>query len=71
MRRAADQKLIRLKPDDASVRFNLGNALFNAGRFQEATAAYTETVSLKPDFAHAHYNRGWPCFVSMTPRPSN
>jgi len=37
---------------------NLGNALFQKGRVEEAVAQYQKTLALQPDHAKAHYNLG-------------
>lgn len=37
---------------------NLGNALFDAGRFGEATEHYRRAVELNPNYAEAHNNYG-------------
>ena len=37
---------------------NLGNALLQAGRLDEASAHYQATLRLRPDYANAHYNLG-------------
>lgn len=43
------------KPDKPEADINLGNALLQQGRTEEAIAQYQETLRLKPDFAEAHY----------------
>jgi len=42
-----------LTPDAYRAHYNLGLALENLGRSQEAIAAYRETLRLKPDRADA------------------
>ena len=37
---------------------NLGNALLDMGRLDDALAAYDKALRLKPDYAEAHNNRG-------------
>jgi Flp pilus assembly protein TadD len=44
---------IRLKPDDASARFNLGKVLAKLGRTGEAIAQLSEAVRINPDNAEA------------------
>src|SRR5262249_15585352 len=39
--------------------YNLGRALSDSGRQDEALAAYDQAVKLKPDFAEAFTNRGY------------
>ena len=35
-----------------------GNALYEAGEYEQATTAYTRALERKPDYPEAHYNRG-------------
>jgi tetratricopeptide (TPR) repeat protein len=51
-------KVIAEHPEDADARFNLGNALFNKGQYQDAADSYREANRLNPNLAHAHYNLG-------------
>ena len=37
---------------------NMGMALYDQGRFNEAVESYQNAVKLEPDFADAHYNLG-------------
>ena len=37
---------------------NMGNALKEQGKIEEAIAAYEKALSIKPDYADAHYNIG-------------
>ena len=53
LRRAA-----QLAPEDAEVHSNLGNALTEVGRFEEAAASCRRALSLQPTFAVAHANLG-------------
>lgn len=43
--------------ESASARYNLGNALARAGRFEEALAAYDEALQRDPQLADAEANR--------------
>jgi hypothetical protein len=45
-----------LNPGDADSRVDLGNALFNLDRFEEAAAAYERALRLRPDFEEARVN---------------
>jgi tetratricopeptide (TPR) repeat protein len=53
------QRAITLLPDDAGVHNNLGNALGQHGRLDDAAASYRRALALKPDFAEAHNNLGY------------
>ncbi|MCZ6743022.1 MAG: tetratricopeptide repeat protein [Alphaproteobacteria bacterium] len=51
-------KAIALKPDYAEAHNNLGNALKDLERPEEAVAAFRKAAELKPDYAEAHNNLG-------------
>jgi len=55
---AAIERAAQLMPGDAAAHNNLGNALIDAGRLEEAQRSYRQALSLWPDFAEAHYNLG-------------
>ena len=55
---AAAREAIRLRPDDALAHDDLGDALSDQGKSDEAVAEYREAIRLKPDLAVAHYNLG-------------
>jgi tetratricopeptide (TPR) repeat protein len=44
---------LRLAPDFAEAHYNLGNALAQVGRVQEAIQHYEQALRIKPDFAVA------------------
>ncbi len=46
------------RPENARAHNNLGQALADAGRTSEATAAYRKAIALNPDHAIAHFNLG-------------
>jgi len=46
------------KPNDAQAKYDLGNALYDAGNVAGAAAAYRTAVSLDPSLAKAHTNLG-------------
>jgi predicted O-linked N-acetylglucosamine transferase (SPINDLY family) len=52
------QKAAELLPDYAEVHSNLGNALQNLRRLDDAVASYRRALEIKPDFAVAHNNLG-------------
>ncbi len=43
--------------DDASAHYNRGNALARLGRFDEAVAAYEQTLEYEPEHADATFNK--------------
>jgi protein O-GlcNAc transferase len=47
---------VELKPDFAAPHYNLGIALSEFGRLDEAIACYRRTVQLKSDCVEAHGN---------------
>jgi protein O-mannosyl-transferase len=46
------------RPDNARAHNNLGLALQQAGRTQDAVEHYEQALQIKPDYADAHYNLG-------------
>ena len=52
-------KIVEDKPDDASARYDLGNALRLQGKLDEAIAAYREAIRLKPDDPFANITLSW------------
>jgi tetratricopeptide (TPR) repeat protein len=52
------ERAATLSPDDAGAHNNLGNALGQLGRLDDAVASYRRALALKPDFAEAHNNLG-------------
>ena len=53
---AAARAALKLRPDNASAHLNLGNALKQQGRLDEAVACYREVIKLKPDDMLAFQN---------------
>ncbi|MCH7551375.1 MAG: tetratricopeptide repeat protein, partial [Proteobacteria bacterium] len=49
---------IRHNPTDAAYHCNLGNALHELGRLDEAAASQRQAIALKDDYAKAHNNLG-------------
>lgn len=54
----AYQEAIGLEPADATLRFNLGNALFSLGRRQEAGQAFRDAIATDPAYVEAWNNLG-------------
>lgn len=52
------QKAIQLDPTNPFMRLRLGSVHFTIGDFAKASEYFTQAVSLKPDYANAHYNLG-------------
>jgi tetratricopeptide (TPR) repeat protein len=49
-------RALALRPTNAEVHYNLGNAFKCAGRLGEAVACYRQALRLRPDYAEAHNN---------------
>ena len=43
-----------IKPDDATVYYNMGIAFKDQGKLEEAIEAYNKALAIKPDYAEAH-----------------
>jgi predicted O-linked N-acetylglucosamine transferase (SPINDLY family) len=56
--RAWFQRAVDAHPSHADSHNNLGNALRDLKRENEAAAAYARAIALNPDQPQAHYNRG-------------
>ena len=54
----AFQQALSIKPDDAQVYYNMGNALKDQEKLEEAIDAYKKALSIKPDYADAYLNIG-------------
>ena len=55
---AAFNKALSLSPDYIEARNNMGLALAEQGKLEEAVGAYNKVLAIKPDFAEAFYNMG-------------
>jgi serine/threonine protein kinase/tetratricopeptide (TPR) repeat protein len=49
---------VSIRPDSSVAHNNLGNALHDGGKFEEAIAEYHKAIELDPKFAPAHDNLG-------------
>lgn len=56
--RAAFDRSLAIRPDDAATLYNLGNALSTEGRFDAAADAYRRAIALNPSFGSAYENLG-------------
>ena len=52
------QRAVAVTKDNGLAHYNLGCALANAGRTDEAIAQYLEAVRVRPDHSRAHHNLG-------------
>jgi tetratricopeptide (TPR) repeat protein len=52
------RKIAGVAPTEPHAHYDLGTALMNIGRSEEARAALEKAIALKPDFAEAHCNLG-------------
>lgn len=55
---AASQQAIILDPTNPQEYIDLGGIYYQLGQWDNAIAQFSQAVSLKPDFANAHYNLG-------------
>jgi tetratricopeptide (TPR) repeat protein len=51
-------RAVALRPDDAALQLNLGNALKALGRLDGAIERFRNALTLAPEFPLAHYNLG-------------
>jgi tetratricopeptide (TPR) repeat protein len=52
------QEIAALYPQNADVRYRLGNAYAELGRYREAVAEYSRAITLRPSLAAAHNGLG-------------
>ena len=50
--------MLAIKPDYAEAYNNMGNALKEQGKLEEAIEAYNKALAIKPDYAEAYNNMG-------------
>jgi tetratricopeptide (TPR) repeat protein len=56
---------VALRPDSPGAHTQLGNALSQAGRFEEAETSFRRAIDLDPNFAPAYRNLGFLCHRSL------
>ena len=54
----AYRRAIAIQPNFPHAYLNLGNAMRDLGRWQDAVGAYSDAIRLKPDLAAAHHALG-------------
>ena len=54
----AYREFLLLNPENADVYINIGNALQDQFKFNQAISSYNNAISLKPNSAQAFYNLG-------------
>gem|GEM_PF-1434167 len=52
------REALRIRPDYAEARYNLGVVYSNHGRLEEAISEYQQALKINPDYAEAHYGLG-------------
>ncbi len=50
------EQMLRIKPNDARVHYNLAIVMERAGEVEGAITHYEQAIRIKPDFAMAHYD---------------
>lgn len=59
---ASYQEAIKHDPANPLLHLNLGGVYYGAKNYEGSTKAFERAVSLKPDWANAHYNYAWSLF---------
>ena len=54
----AYNKAVSIKPNYAEAYYNMGNALKEQDKQEEAVEVYNIALAIKPDLAEAYYNMG-------------
>ena len=52
------KKIVEIEPNNYKAHNNLGNALKELGKLEEAATSYRLAIKIKPDYAKAHFNLG-------------
>jgi tetratricopeptide (TPR) repeat protein len=56
---ASYQRMIAVDPSNPIHRLNLGGIFYVYGNYENAQRLFEQAISLKPDWANAHYNMAW------------
>ncbi len=59
---ASYQEAIKHDPANPLLHLNLGGVYYGAKNYEGSTKSFERAVSLKPDWANAHYNYAWSLF---------
>lgn len=59
---ASYQEAIKHDPANPLLQLNLGGVYYGAKNYEGSTKSFERAVSLKPDWANAHYNYAWSLF---------
>lgn len=59
---SAYQRAIVLDPQNPMYRVNLGGVMFALKNYDQALSLFEQAVSIKPDWANAHYNLAWAAY---------
>jgi tetratricopeptide (TPR) repeat protein len=54
----ANQRALKISPNNAELHSNLGGTLQELGRLEEAEASYNKAIGIKPALTEGHYNLG-------------
>ena len=49
---------VRMNPDNAVAHYNLGNAYYDSGMYEEAIESYKQAIRIDPGLAGAHVGLG-------------
>ena len=52
------KKIVEIEPNNYKAHNNLGNALKELGKLEEATTSYRKAIKIKSDYTKAHFNLG-------------
>lgn len=67
---ASYQEAIKHDPVNPLLHLNLGGVFYGAKNYEGSTKSFERAVSLKPDWANAHYNYAWSLFQEGKTAPA-